>query len=96
MEEARKVSPRVAEFIKARLAWNAEAKTLLVDGGAECAVKYLNAAGISAEYLPEIKTGLAAISIWNGRMTLVAELRKMAAEERAAKPVTDQAERRAA
>jgi hypothetical protein len=85
MVEARKVSARVAEFVQARLAWNAEAKTMLVDGGAECAVKYLNLSGISAEYLPEIKFGLAALSIVNSRQTLVAELRKMAEEEKAAK-----------
>lgn len=93
--EARKVSPRVEEFVKARVAWNAEAKGMLVDGGAECAVKYLNAAGISAEYLPEIKFGLAALAILNARVSLVSELRKMAEEDKKAK-VTDQAEKKAA
>lgn len=68
---------------------------MLVDGGAECAVKYLNAAGISAEYLPEIKFGLAALAILNARVSLVSELRKMAEEDKKAK-VTDQAEKKAA
>ena len=85
MAEARKVSPRVAEFLAPRLPWDGSAKSMLVDGGAECAVKYLNAANISAEYAPEIKTGLAALSILYARQSLVAELRKMADEEQARK-----------
>lgn len=99
VEEAGKVSDAVAKFVAGRVAWNAEAKTMLVDGAAECSVKYLNLSGVSAEYLPEIKFGLAALSIVSARQSLVSELRKMAAEARAAKPaapVTDQAESRAA
>ena len=78
--EARKVSEAVAKFCESRCAWNAEAKLMLVDGAAECAVKYLNLSGVSAEYLPEIKFGLAALSIVNARQTLLTELRKMADE----------------
>lgn len=83
--EAAKVSDVVAKFVAARVAWQAETKTMAVDGAAECAVKYLNLTGVSAEYLPELKFGLAALAIISARQSLVSELRKMAAEEKAAK-----------
>lgn len=54
---------------------------MVVDGGAEVAVKYLNLAGISAEYCPEMKLGLGVLVIMSTRQTLVTELRKMAEEE---------------
>jgi hypothetical protein len=97
IEEAAKVSDTVRDFIRANVAWNAEAKAMLVDGAAECAVKYLNLTGISAEYAPELKFGLGALAIVSARQSLVSELRKMAAEEAARrKKVTDQAEAKAA
>ena len=88
IEEAAKVSEVVAKFVASRVAWQAETKTMAVDGAAECAVKYLNITGVSAEYLPELKLGLAALAIISARQSLVTELRKMAAEEKAAKSKT--------
>lgn len=83
IEEARKINDACAEFVRQNVAWNAEARGILIEGGAECVVKYLNLTGISAEYAPEIKVGIAALSIIYARQTLVAELRAMAAEVKA-------------
>lgn len=95
MVEARKLSPKVAEFVGSRVKWDPDSKALLSDGLAECAVKYLNLARISAEYLPEIKTGIAALSILHARSELIEQLRKMAADEdKARRPVSE--ERKAA
>lgn len=85
VEEARKISDTVAQFVAARVAWNAEAKAMAVDGGADCAVKYLNLSGVSAEYAPELKFGLGVLAIVSARQSLVSELRKMQAAEKASK-----------
>ena len=82
LAEARKVSQRVADFIASRVKWDAGAKGLLNEGLSECAVKYLNLTKVSAEYLPENKTGLAALSILHSRSELISQLRAMAAEEK--------------
>lgn len=92
VEEAEKVSEVVAKFVAARVAWNAEAKAMAVDGGAECAVKYLNLTGVSAEYAPELKFGLGVLAIVSARQSLVTELRKMASEEKAKTTTTAQAQ----
>lgn len=82
-KEADKLSERCGKFVRANFRWNAPGKLAVVEGGSECVVKYLNMAGVSAEYAPEIKTALGAIAIWNGRQSMLAEIRKMRDEDKA-------------
>lgn len=69
---------------------------MLIDGAAECAVKYLNISGISAEYAPELKLGLAALAIVSSRQELAATLRKMAEDAKKAAAAKPSEEKKAA
>jgi hypothetical protein len=86
VEEAAKVSAACAELIGKKAFWNVAAKAALIQSGAEMFAKWMNKFGVSAEYAPEISFALAACSIWAGRQLLVDEIRKLAAEKKAAAP----------
>ena len=93
--EAAKVSPACAAFVRANCSWNPVAKTSVVEGGAECAVKYLNLSGVSAEYAPEIKLTLGVVAILHSRHALLVELRLMREEATAAAKANATAEAKA-
>ncbi len=57
----------------------------LVEGSAETSAKWLNSFGMSAEYAPELKLGVAISAILGARQMLLSELKKMAAEVKADK-----------
>lgn len=88
---AEQLSAKCAAFVRANCHWHPVAKNAVVEGGAECLVKYLNLANVSAEYAPEIKFALGVIAIVHARSTLLTELRKMHAEDLAAKNVKREA-----
>lgn len=81
------ISPAAEKLVADQGGWNPVARTALVEGGAACAAKYLNEAGISAEYAPEVQLGIALASIIGGHMMILQELRAMAVEKK--KPAID-------
>jgi hypothetical protein len=82
-KEAKKLSDKCEAFVRVSFQWNPAGKLAVVEGGSECVVKYLNLAGVSAEYAPEVKTAIGALAILHGRQNALDTFKKMFEEEKA-------------
>ena len=86
LKEARKLglpADCLKTFEKA-VEWNALAKLQVVEGGAASLAKLLNATGVSAEHADVTRFGIGILAILASRQSLLADIRKMALENRLA------------
>jgi hypothetical protein len=72
--------------VESSLAWEKGAKKLLAESSAEVAAKYLNKAGISAEYQPEITLAGAVLTVLYSHNKVLKRLDKLIAAANPAGP----------
>lgn len=89
---AAKISPAAEKLVAEQGGWNPVAVAALKESGAALGAKWMNAAGVSAEYAPEVQFGVALASIVGGHLMLLEEIKKLAAEKRSAIDVTAKVE----
>lgn len=78
--EAEKISPLAVKLVGEKAGWSEPVKALLEQSAGECAAKWMNKLGVSAEYAPEVTLGTALCSLWATRSALLTELRALAEE----------------
>lgn len=79
---AAEISPAAEKLVAEQGGWNPVAMAALKESGSALGAKWMNAAGISAEYAPEVQFGVALVSIVGGHLMLLEEIKKLAAEKR--------------
>jgi len=83
--EAAPLGPSIVEKVAKDAPWNPVAKTTLIETGPAVTASILNSMGLSAEHAPTVAFIGALGAIVTSRSMLAAQLKKMVAEERAAK-----------
>ncbi len=83
--EAAPLGATIAEKVEKDAPWNPVAKTTLIETGPAVTASLLNSMGLSAEHAPTVAFIGALGAIVTSRSMLAAQLKKMVAEERAAK-----------
>jgi hypothetical protein len=83
VSRAHKISPTIAAEVAKDATWNPLSKMAVQNSAPEVIAKYLNKAGVSSEYAPEIILASGIAAICSGHMMLLSKLNTLAAEEAA-------------